>query len=254
MNKLNRRFEVLDDKIDQKEKVEIIDHFMRQLKNSGYSHNKAYEIILSSVKGTLSKETRKSNLLSRYRSAAETLGKRLQKKLTEAVNWYRREKEKEEREDDCDWDEIKREEESWKYWRKRNLKKRKIKGKVKKNGLKRKFGERRKKKEQFQTVIFVQHIQHSKLASRIREMLAKLEKIGKLKIKIVKRSGMKLVDLLHNSNVWGHKDCMREECWNCSESNEGSKKGACYKKNIVYETYCILTCQAGADLDLLEPP
>ena len=171
------------------------------------------------------------------------------------ANLYRREKEKEEKENDYDWEEIKREEESWKYWRKRNWNKRKIKGKGKKKKWTKKevWGEDKEdnenyipspspEKEKFQTVIFVQHTQHSKLASNIREKLAELEKVGKLKIKIVERSGMKLVDLLHKSNVWGDTDCMREECWNCSELNEGSKKGACYKKNIVYETYCI-TCQ-----------
>ena len=116
VNELNRRFEVMDDNIDEAEKVEIINHFTTQLKNSGYEHNKAYEIIMCSLRGVAKKEEKRKDIVERYRSAADTLGDRMHKKLTEAVNWYRREREKEEREGDEDtFEDLKRERKSWKY-------------------------------------------------------------------------------------------------------------------------------------------
>ena len=38
VNELVRRFEVMDDKLEKKEQIEVIDHFTRQLKNSGYNY------------------------------------------------------------------------------------------------------------------------------------------------------------------------------------------------------------------------
>ena len=87
----------------------------------------------------------------------------------------------------------------------------------------------------------MQHTRQSELARRVRIKLAELEKVGKIKVKIVERSGTKLEELVHKSNVWDRKDCMREDCWVCDTGNLGGKKGQCYKKNITYETYCI-TC------------
>ena len=55
-------------------------------------------------------------------------------------------------------------------------------------------------------VIFLQHTLHSELAQRVRRKLSELEKVGQIKIKIVERSGTKLEELLHKSNVWEEKD------------------------------------------------
>ena len=79
-------------------------------------------------------------------------------------------------------------------------------------------------------MIFVQHTKHSRLASRIRERLKDLEKVGKIKVKLVEICGMKIVDLLHKSNIWGEKECGRNDCWSCSERNEGGKKGLVIRK------------------------
>ena len=202
----------------------------------------------------MKKEKKRKSLISRYRSAAETLGARMHKKLTEAVNWYRKEREKEERENDEDsYEEFKRETIS--NYRFKKKMKRSIKGKGRKKKekwteddiLNRIEKEERdivveKKEEKFQTVIFVQHTKHSRMAANIREKLKELEKVGRIKVKIVERCGTKIVDLITKSNLWGDKDCERDDCWSCSETNRGGKKGDCFKKNIVYETYCI-TCK-----------
>ena len=83
----------------------------------------------------------------------------------------------------------------------------------------------KRKNEKLQTVIFLQHTLHSELAQRVRRKLSELEKVGQIKIKIVERSGTKLEELLHKSNVWEEKDCGREDCWVCCEGNVGGKKG-----------------------------
>ena len=85
----------------------------------------------------------------------------------------------------------------------------------------------------------------------MRFKLSELEKVGKIKVKIVERSGTKLQELLHKSNVWEERDCLRDDCWVCTEENLGGKKGQCYKKNITYETYCI-TCYKEEERERLE--
>ena len=140
----------------------------------------------------------------------------------------------------------------WKTWRYKNKfrRKRMIKGKTKtwkrediydENAEEAEPEGPKRKVKKLQTVIFTQHTEHSELAHRIRRKLNELEKVGQIKVKVVERSGTKLEELLHKSNAWENKDCLRENCWICSESNLGGKKGQCYKKNITYETYCI-TC------------
>ena len=56
-------------------------------------------------------------------------------------------------------------------------------------------------------------------------------------MKIVERTGEKLVDMLHKSNPWSGERCEREECKSCSSSDE-KLWGDCRKRNVVYETEC----------------
>ena len=67
---------------------------------------------------------------------------------------------------------------SWKEWK--GHKKRKNKRKIPKN-----CGKKVDEEYKLQSVIFIQHIPYSKLAKRIREKLGDLEKIGRVKMKLV---------------------------------------------------------------------
>ena len=90
---------------------------------------------------------------------------------------------------------------------------------------------------------FIQHTKHSRLVNRVREKLADIQKVGKIKVKMVERSGEKLVDLLHKYHPWSQKECDRKDCWPCtSAGEENKKKENATKGNIVYETYCV-TCE-----------
>ena len=62
-----------------------------------------------------------------------------------------------------------------------------------------------------------------------------------LKLKVVEKTGEKLVDLLHRSDAWSDMDCNREDCLICGSAGEKERKGKCKRRNVVYETYC-LTC------------
>ena len=64
-NELNRRFEMMDDCIDIKEKIEHIDHFTKQLCNTGYSWQQSREIIVSSLKGIKKKQKEEKNQVKR---------------------------------------------------------------------------------------------------------------------------------------------------------------------------------------------
>ena len=155
--------------------------------------------------------------------------------MTEAVSWYRQEMKREEREYD-----FKREKGSWKLCREERKRNKQKKHNIRK--LKR--GETlekdilREESEKYQTVMFIEYTEGSELARRIRDKLEKIEKVGRLKVKIVERAGDKIVDLLHRSNPWNDADCKRKDCLICESTGENERKGKCKKRGVVYETYC----------------
>ena len=54
--------------------------------------------------------------------------------------------------------------------------------------------------DKYQTVMFIEYTEGSELARRVRDKLEKIEKVGRIKVKIVERAGAKIVELLHRSN------------------------------------------------------
>ena len=199
------------------------------LSTPGNGAEQVREIVESGMKGTMRKEKKKEERENRYRSSTETLEERNVKKLTENTTWYREVDNPDVEEKN---DEERKKEKSWNGWRKFNMKrKRNVNAEIDVDG-----------KPKIMSVIFVQHTEKSELAKRMREKFRTLEKVGDLKLKIVKRTGTKLEDLLHKSNPWSDKDCGREDCLLCESATEEEKKGQCMKRNVVYETYCI-ECQ-----------
>ena len=122
-NELRRRFEVLDDRITIVEKISIVDHFTKQLANSGYKYNQVKDIIVSSLVG-VERGERKRNGKRKYRSCQEILSDKMEKKLTEEVNWFRFKRSKEEdewEEADGELQEFKWKLNDWKKWRNNNI-------------------------------------------------------------------------------------------------------------------------------------
>ena len=227
VNELTRRFEVLDKDITVDEKIDIVDHYTQQLVNSGYGLEQIKEIVESSLKGILRKEERRKMSEERYRNAKETLQERNMKKLTENTTWFR---EKENNENEETSMKMKEKDGAWSGWRKNNGKrKRKCQNIIDVEG-----------KKKVMSVIFVAHTEKSEMVKRMREKLSTLEKIGNLKFKLVEKTGNKLENILHKSNAWGDEDCCRNDCIMCGSAGENEKKGQCKKRNVVYETYCLL--------------
>ena len=245
INELNRRLAMMDDEVDEEERIAIVDHFTKQLINSGYSESQIMDFIICSLKGRSRKEEMIRKRGKKFESAAETLSDKTRKKLLEASSWYkdRRKVDDSTENEDCQWSHkpdnmLKALQSSTGNWRKGAEAVRRSKEKLKEiievgdslSGS----------DEKIQGVIFVQHTQHSKLAQNIREKLRMLETVGSFKIKIAERIGDNLVDILHKSNCWANEDCSREDCLVCKSSEYGAKKGSCRRRNVTYETFCLL--------------
>ena len=106
--------------------------------------------------------------------------------------------------------------------------------------------EKEKRGELVRGVFFVPHTKDSELAKRIREKLKSFEEVSSIRIRIVERTGEKLVNILHKSNPWEAVDCKRDDCKFC----ENEKLiGKCKKRNIVYETECMI-CKGGGEEEI----
>ena len=95
-NELIRRMSNVCEKIEESEKIEIIDHYTKQLKNSGYSWAQSKEVVICGLRGFKNKcERRKKEGRGFYRSAQQTLVKRVKKKLLEKTSWFKGKKKEE---------------------------------------------------------------------------------------------------------------------------------------------------------------
>ena len=92
--------------------------------------------------------------------------------------------------------------------------------------------------------MFVPFTPNSELAKLLRENEEKLAKLTRMKIKIVERTGSKLLDLLTNSNLWQGQDCGRLNCLLFYTKSETGKLTTqeCSKRSLAYQTRC-LTCE-----------
>ena len=80
---------------------------------------------------------------------------------------------------------------------------------------------------------------NSELAKESRKIEV-MESMSRMKMKVVEKAGIQLKRILVKSNPWAGTDCQREECLVCQtreETGEGKGK-SCYKRNILYETWC----------------
>ena len=92
--------------------------------------------------------------------------------------------------------------------------------------------------------MFVPYTENGELAKRFREAEKEIGKQTGIKLKIVERTGTKIVDLLHRSDPWQGQDCQREDCLLCDTKNRTEKymRQECTKRCVVYETWC-LNCE-----------
>ena len=95
-NELRRRLEVLDSNLPQSEKVEIVNKFVQQLVNSEFKWKQMREIVLSALTGHIRREKqREDSGKKKYRSGKDSLNSRVDKKLLEKYQWFKKKREKE---------------------------------------------------------------------------------------------------------------------------------------------------------------
>ena len=191
-NELVRRLSNIHRDVLQEEIKEVTEHFITQLKNSGYERKQAREIVVCGVVGWRRKlERREIEGKNQFLSASETLEKRTDNKLLEKTNWYKEKSKKrkmEVRESKHQYNPPKR--------RKRNAGKNENKNTMDRNNKDKEQTDGKKIK----AVMFVPYTRHSELAAKLRENEEKMEQLTGYRIKIVKKGGTKLVDVLHKSN------------------------------------------------------
>ena len=70
------------------------------------------------------------------------------------------------------------------------------------------------------------------------------EMFSNLKIRVVEKTGERIVDTLHKSNPWDNNKCERKDCRIC-EGPEEKMWGRCKHRNVVYETQCMICLKEG---------
>ena len=174
-NEVIRRLSNINHKrIPVREIEEIMEVFIREMKTSEYEKKEIREIVVCGMTGWQRKMKRREDEGQIYRSARSTLPQRCKKKLLEKTSWYKKRR--------------RQEEEVEKDLRK---KKRKDPGEI----------NREEKRAAVQTraksVIFCPYTNHSDLAKELRKSEEKLQELTGYKLKLFKRAGIRLEDLLH---------------------------------------------------------
>ena len=218
-NELNRRLEVLDEKISKEEMVEVVDKFIQQLVNSEFKPKQIREIVISGLTGYSRKEERRKRLgKPKYRSGKDSLETRVEKKLTEKYNWFRNVKKKKEKDDDINNERDTKRDEEGSDNIIRKFKQNKETGRMDKS-------KKEEAEEMPKSVLFVQNTLESALAKKLKRMILELKPWTRINIKVVERSGERLEDILHRSDPWEKRDCERKDCMPCYSFSKDENLG-----------------------------
>ena len=87
------------------------------------------------------------------------------------------------------------------------------------------------------TVLFVDQTPGGELAKKLQKIEDRLSLITGYRVRVTETAGSQLCRILPNTNPWKGLDCMRADCYPCSQG--GEKLQDCKKRNIVYESSCL---------------
>ena len=233
-NEVIRRMSNISEKISIEEKVQVINTFTQELKNSGYNRKRAREIVVCGLLGLERKRMRRKREGQPFhRPGKMTAGKRNRKKLTGKTDWFKTKSR-----------DIEEEE----------MKKRELKERIMEPEKKEKAGQSTTKRgKDPQSVMFVPYTPNSELAKELRKVEDMMEALSGMRIKIVEKAGIQMKQILVKSNPWAGSDCGREGCLPCEtklETGQGAGK-PCYKRSCIYETWCE-TCKEGDEEEARE--
>ena len=208
-NELIRRLSNIHHAVLEEELVGVVEHYITQLKNSGYSRKESKEVIVSGLVGWRRKlERRRKKNQPQYLMAEDTLEERTRSKMMEKTSWYMEDKKRK----------AENQESAFQYSPPKKRKRGTGNTNIKRGD--------QMKKTKIKGVMFVPFTKHSELATRMRESEEKMSEITGYKIKIVERGGTKLVDILHKANPWAGQDCNREGCMMCETKRLEGKKNS----------------------------
>ena len=188
---------------------EVIERYGTKLLTSGYGEDQVKKILINGVRGYITKKKRRQAGGRRriHNTSEESMGTRIRKKLLGKTAWY----------------------------------KPKIgRAKDEKPGFLGRAGSERRKKEtpmKTRAVLFVEQTPRGELASRIREVIKRLEPTLGYSLKVAERTGRSIQSLFSQTNLWQGLHCGREKCITCSQG--GDNLPACTRSSIVYENICV---------------
>ena len=96
-------------------------------------------------------------------------------------------------------------------------------------------------------VLFVPQTPQGPLAKKLTQQEIWLTQLSQEKIKVVKRWGCTIRQLLVRSNIWGQGHCGRPEV-ECPPCDTVDGKQRCQQRSVLYETFCT-RCKERADAD-----
>ena len=94
------------------------------------------------------------------------------------------------------------------------------------------------------TILFVEQTPGGALASRLREVVTRLQPILGFKIKIVEKCGKPLKENFPLANLWDGTKCGRNDCTTCEQLVDFPPP-PCTKPSVIYENWC-RKCNPGA--------
>ena len=198
-------------------RADVVNCYGVKLLTSGYSYDQVRKILMNGAKGYLAKvRRRKANGERLHRTAWESNGARMKKKLLGKSTWFR--------------DKGKKELENTTH---------SMKGGSKNNANQ----GAENKTLRTRTVLFVDQTPMGALAARLREQLARLGATLGFKIRVVERTGRNILTNFSQLHTWRGIQCGRDECITCNQG--GEELPSCTKSSVVYESIC-LKCNPGA--------
>ena len=93
------------------------------------------------------------------------------------------------------------------------------------------------------SVLFIDQTVGGELARRLQQVEDRLADVSGYRIRISETSGTQLCRLLPSTNPWGNMDCSRKDCY---LFNQDECKANCKKRNVIYESTCILCMGTGS--------
>ena len=191
-NDLVRRLSNTREDLPHKFRAEVVNCYGVKLLTSGYSYEQVRRILVNGAKGYLAKLARRTANGGRlHRTAQESSGMRMKKKLLNKSNWYRDRR-------------MKDEDDTTRTGSRTGRNQDQSEGSLR-----------------TRTVLFVEQTPKGALAGGIREQLQHLGTTLGYKVRVVERSGRNILTFFPQLQTWGGLQCGRGECITCNQGGGG---------------------------------